>query len=211
MIRLPVQLLAASRAALRPFVRGARCRTTTATCPHLLTESSVKTRSRAGAGSKTARRSKLAVATAVLLTTASLLFFWIGACAAREFPQIEGGRDPIDRASIVEDQVRQIRDDLAPRIEYRVLNPDDGFPVTEPRLKLNDGHLCMSYKMPALSPKRIQVPLQPISDTEAIILGLGRTRRETLRAIDVDGGERLRYSGLIGRKLETATQNTRSP
>ena len=30
-------------------------------------------------------------------------------------------------------------------------------------------------------------------DTEAIILGLGRTRGETLRAVMVDGEERLRY------------------
>jgi hypothetical protein len=56
--------------------------------------------------------------------------------------------------------------------------------------------------MPVLSFKIIQVPLQPISDTEAIILGLGRTRGETLRAIEVAGGERLRYSGFVGRKLE---------
>jgi hypothetical protein len=57
----------------------------------------------------------------------------------------------------------------------------------------------MSYRLPKLSQARIQVPLRPISDTEAIILGLGRTRGETLRAISVDGEERLRYSGFVGR------------
>ena len=35
----------------------------------------------------------------------------------------------------------------------------------------------------------------------AIILGLGRTRGETLRAVTVNGEERLRYSGFVGRKL----------
>jgi hypothetical protein len=60
----------------------------------------------------------------------------------------------------------------------------------------------MSYRLPKLSGALIQVPLRPISDTEAIILGLGRTRGETLRAIDVDGEERLRYSGFIGRKID---------
>lgn len=85
---------------------------------------------------------------------------------------------------------------------YQVLNQDEEFPVTEPELKMNNGQLCMSYKMPVLSSKRIQVPLQPISDTEAIILGLGRTRGETLRAIHVDGEERLRYSGFVGRKRD---------
>jgi len=92
--------------------------------------------------------------------------------------------------------------------EYQVINPDEGFPVTEPRLKLKRGHLCMSYRMPALSSKIIQVPLQPISDTEAIILGLGRTRGETLRAIEVAGEERLRYSGFVGRKLEGGPKDT---
>jgi hypothetical protein len=83
--------------------------------------------------------------------------------------------------------------------------------VTEPKLKLNDGQLCMSYRMPVLSSKRIQVPIKPISDTEAIILGLGRTRGETLRAIEVDGEERLRYSGFIGRKRETGIPPRTTP
>jgi CubicO group peptidase (beta-lactamase class C family) len=85
---------------------------------------------------------------------------------------------------------------------YQLLNPDPGFPLTEPQLKLRDGQLCMSYKLPLLSSSAIQVPLQPISDTEAIILGLGRTRGETLRAVVVDGEERLRYSGFEGRQVE---------
>jgi len=86
--------------------------------------------------------------------------------------------------------------------DYELLNPDKDFPLTEPRLQVRetDGQLCMSYKMPLLSDRRIQVPLRPISDSEAIILGLGRTRGETLRAIQVDGEEHLRYSGFVGRK-----------
>ena len=84
---------------------------------------------------------------------------------------------------------------------YEVVNPDQGFPLTEPQVKIRDGQLCMSYKLPLLSPKTIQVPLQPISDTEAIILGLGRMRGETLRVITVNGEERLRYSGFEGRRL----------
>lgn len=86
--------------------------------------------------------------------------------------------------------------------EYELLNPDKQFPVNQPRLNLNNGQLCMSYQMPKLSPNIIQVPLRPISDTEAVILGLGRTRGETLRAVTVNGEERLRYSGYIGRKIE---------
>jgi CubicO group peptidase (beta-lactamase class C family) len=85
---------------------------------------------------------------------------------------------------------------------YKLLNPDPGFPLTEPQVEILDGQLCMSYKLPLLSPKVIQVPLQPISDTEAIILGLGRMRGETLRAVQVDGEEHLRYSGFEGRQLD---------
>jgi len=87
--------------------------------------------------------------------------------------------------------------------DYELLNPDPGFPLEEPKLKLREGHLCMSYRMPLLADETIQVPLRPISDTEAVILGLGRTRGETLRAIEVQGEERLRYSGFIGRKRGT--------
>jgi CubicO group peptidase (beta-lactamase class C family) len=89
---------------------------------------------------------------------------------------------------------------------YQLLNPDPGFPLTEPQVKMRHGQLCMSYKLPLLSPKTIQVPLQPISDTEAIILGLGRMRGETLRAVVVDGDEHLRYSGFEGRQLNGAAR-----
>lgn len=84
--------------------------------------------------------------------------------------------------------------------KYKLLNPDKGFPLKDPRLNIQDGQLSMSYRMPLLSDETIQVPLRPISDTEAIILGLGRTRGETLRAFTVNGEERLRYSGFIGSK-----------
>ncbi len=84
---------------------------------------------------------------------------------------------------------------------YRLINPDEAFPLTEPKVLVDQGQLCMSYKMPLLSNKTIRVPLRPISDTEAVILGLGRARGETLRAIKVDGEERLRYSGFVGKKL----------
>ncbi len=85
--------------------------------------------------------------------------------------------------------------------DYELLNLDPGFPVEEPRVWYKQGNLGMSYRMPLLSKNPIRVPLRPISDTEAVILGLGRTRGETLRAVFVDGEERLRYSGYIGRKL----------
>jgi len=84
---------------------------------------------------------------------------------------------------------------------YQLLNPDAAFPLEQPTVWYKDGHLGMSYRMPMLADATISVPLRPISDTEAVILGLGRTRGETLRAFNEGGEEHLRYSGFIGRKL----------
>jgi CubicO group peptidase (beta-lactamase class C family) len=86
---------------------------------------------------------------------------------------------------------------------YEILNADLGFPVVDVELKLREGRLCFSYRMPRLTAARIQVPLRPVSENEAIILGLGRTRGETLSFIGGGEEERLRFSGLIGRKTSS--------
>ena len=64
---------------------------------------------------------------------------------------------------------------------WRILNPDPGFPVTDLRLKLTDGQLCLGYRMPILSNDRIQVPLRAVSDELGIIVGLGRARGDAVR------------------------------
>lgn len=46
------------------------------------------------------------------------------------------------------------------------------------------------------------VTLQPLSDQEAIIAGLGRSRQETVRAKEIDGVSHLYYSGLVSAKLK---------
>ena len=84
---------------------------------------------------------------------------------------------------------------------YAILNADPGFAVVDTRLEVRDGRLYLSYRMPRLAAERIQVPLQPVSDDDAIILGLGRTRGETVRMVQIDDEERLRFSGLIGRRV----------
>jgi CubicO group peptidase (beta-lactamase class C family) len=88
---------------------------------------------------------------------------------------------------------------------YEILNADPGFPVVDVEIKLREGRLCFRYRMPHLTSAAIQVPLRALSESDAIILGLGRTRGETLRVVrDAEGEERLRFSGLIGRRLDTA-------
>jgi hypothetical protein len=78
---------------------------------------------------------------------------------------------------------------------YEALNADPGFPLEDVRIHDENGVLCLSYRMPVMSRQRIRVPIQAISNTEAIALGLGRTRGETLRVSQVNGEERLHYSG----------------
>ncbi len=84
---------------------------------------------------------------------------------------------------------------------YRINNPDLQFPVTETELLIKDGRLYMKYKMPLLSESIVETPIQPISDNEAIILGLGRTRGETIRAFRKNGREHVHYSGFNGTKI----------
>lgn len=83
---------------------------------------------------------------------------------------------------------------------YDLVNPDPEFPVTDAEIKLNDGQLCMAYRLPVLSPKLIQVPLRAISDDEAIVVGLGRSRGETVRAIGEDDAAAVRFSGFVGKR-----------
>jgi hypothetical protein len=88
---------------------------------------------------------------------------------------------------------------------YTILNADPGFPVVDVELKRREGHLCFSYRMPYLTAAAIQVPMRAVSENEAVILGLGRTRGETLRMVrDETGEEQLRFSGLIGRLTRSA-------
>jgi hypothetical protein len=80
---------------------------------------------------------------------------------------------------------------------WRVLNPDPGFPVEDLTLKLTDGQLCMSYRMPVLTPERIQVPLRATGDGLAIVLGLGRGRGDTVRIVGAGNAARLHWSGYV--------------
>jgi CubicO group peptidase (beta-lactamase class C family) len=85
---------------------------------------------------------------------------------------------------------------------WRVLNPDPGFPIEDLTLKLTAGQLCMSYRMPVLTPERIQVPVRATSDDTGIVLGLGRGRGDTLRIVEDNGKARLRWSGYVAEPME---------
>jgi len=101
----------------------------------------------------------------------------------------------------------RVRDEAIPKKwkkrvgNYKVINPDSGFEMKNTKVAIEQGMLNISYRMPKLSNKIISVPIRPISDTKAIVLGLGRMRGEVLQVVMVKGKECLKYSGYIVRKI----------
>ena len=63
--------------------------------------------------------------------------------------------------------------------------------------------LCLNILHPLLADGTVRFPIAPVSDTEAIILGLGSGMGETIRAVTIDGQEHLQYSGYQLRKIST--------
>jgi hypothetical protein len=86
---------------------------------------------------------------------------------------------------------------------YRTLNPDGDYSIRDLRLSNEQGVFCLHYRMPHLLDKTVRVPLKPISATEAVIEGLGRGRGETVRIIERNGKQCLRFSGYLGEPMES--------
>lgn len=86
---------------------------------------------------------------------------------------------------------------------YEVINPDQGMPIDQVRLEERHHALQIHLRPKALMKKAIVMTLLPFSDTEALIAGLGRGRRETIHTIVRDGTTNLSYSGFEFRKIMT--------
>ena len=84
--------------------------------------------------------------------------------------------------------------------DYEIINPDDNFPVTDVRVFDEDDMTFICYRMPRLSDKLVVLPITPVSESEAITEGLGRSKGETVYHQQVDGEDLLIYSGYIARK-----------
>lgn len=87
--------------------------------------------------------------------------------------------------------------------DYRIINSDKDFPVDHVSLMEKNKRLYLGYRMPRLSHKKVETPLAPITDNEAVTVGLGRTRGETVRIkrFDDTPKEYLIFSGLIAEKI----------
>ncbi len=78
-----------------------------------------------------------------------------------------------------------------------VKGQDNTMRFSETRLVNDNGILVMSYKlkMTVLPEQTASLPILPISDDEAIIMGLGRGMGETVHILQKEGKEILRFSG----------------
>lgn len=87
---------------------------------------------------------------------------------------------------------------------YSIINPDKNFPVEDLKLQIKENQLWLSYRMPLLMKKRINLPLVILNNSEAVVQGLGRTRGETIHVYSQNQDLYLRFSGYIS-QLSTKT------
>ncbi len=86
--------------------------------------------------------------------------------------------------------------------DYAIENLGDDFPLVDRiRLSMDKGFLIVECSLPLISARgAVSYALEPLSDTEAVIRGLGSGMAETLRVANVNGRELLSYSGYLLRK-----------
>jgi CubicO group peptidase (beta-lactamase class C family) len=84
---------------------------------------------------------------------------------------------------------------------YEIVNSgDDTLPIAAVRLNAGDDLLTLEYTTLLSSDQPLNLVLTPLSETEAVIAGLGRGKGETIRVITRGDGELLAYSGYLLRK-----------
>ncbi|HEY6871504.1 MAG TPA: serine hydrolase domain-containing protein [Geobacteraceae bacterium] len=82
--------------------------------------------------------------------------------------------------------------------EYEISNAgDDAALVDRIRLRQDNGLLLVEYSLPLFAVARMSVAITPLSDSEAVIYGLGRGMGETIRVVTVGNEEMLKYSGYL--------------
>lgn len=85
--------------------------------------------------------------------------------------------------------------------KYEIINAgDDQILVEGIGLRDDAGLLVIHLAIPLFFKGRLNFALKPISDTEAVIYGLGRGMGETIEVVTVGKEELLRYSGYLLRK-----------
>jgi CubicO group peptidase (beta-lactamase class C family) len=87
--------------------------------------------------------------------------------------------------------------------EYAFVNnkPDeDGVNIDKVALVQRDGLLMVDISVRDSPDESGLLPLEALSDGEAILSGIGRGKGETIRVVEIDGAEHIAYSGFLLRK-----------
>jgi CubicO group peptidase (beta-lactamase class C family) len=84
---------------------------------------------------------------------------------------------------------------------YEIINGGDDTQLLDAvRLNASGESLTVEYAMPLFTDRKLSLALEPLSETEAVIRGLGRTRGDTVRVVRRGDEELLAYSGYLLRK-----------
>lgn len=74
--------------------------------------------------------------------------------------------------------------------------------VKDVHLDLEDGLLILKDAPPYFDHVINRVAIKPVSETEAVIYGLGNDRGETIQVVNRDDQEFIEYSGYLLRKKQ---------
>ncbi|MBC7858473.1 MAG: beta-lactamase family protein [Burkholderiaceae bacterium] len=77
---------------------------------------------------------------------------------------------------------------------------EDGVVIDKVALVQRDGLLMIDISVPDMPGESGLLPIEAVSDSEAIVSGIGRGKGETIRVIEIDGAEHVAYSGFLLRK-----------
>jgi CubicO group peptidase (beta-lactamase class C family) len=87
--------------------------------------------------------------------------------------------------------------------EYEIVNAgDDAVLVDNVRVRHDNGLFLVEYTVPLFSNETMSMAIVPLSESEAIICGLGRGMGETIRIVKAGGEEMFRYSGYIFKRKQ---------
>ena len=79
--------------------------------------------------------------------------------------------------------------------KYQIINPDPESTPQDIILSSKDNLLVFNFRVPLWRRGKSNINLSPISETEAVTMGIGRHSGETMRLIDIEGKPGLMFWG----------------
>jgi hypothetical protein len=79
--------------------------------------------------------------------------------------------------------------------KYHIINPDSESTPQDIILSSKDNLLVINYRYPLWRSGKLNFNLIPISETEAVTVGIGRYSGETIRVVDIEGEPGLTFWG----------------